>query len=75
MSSRSTKSSISIVWLAFVCERLELGLLDDDVAPLLDLVALDDLVGRHLLAGLLGDPPQPDARAGVLLELVERDVA
>ena len=56
------------------CSAAISSLLDDDVLAGLDLVALHDLVGRDLFAGLLRDPAVADAGAGVLLELVEADV-
>ena len=55
-------------------QRLDLARLDDHVLALRDLEAVHDLVGGHLVAGLVGDLAVADARAGPLLELVEAHV-
>ena len=73
-AARSTKSSISIVRLAFGASVSSSSSLDHDVLAGRDLVALHDLLVGDLVAGRLGDPPVADPGAGALLELVEPDV-
>ena len=48
--------------------------LDHDVLVVVDLVALGDLLVRNFPAGLLRDALVPDARACLLVDLMERDV-
>jgi hypothetical protein len=54
--------------------RLKLFGLDLDVLALADLVALDDLLGTDLVAGLGVDLSVLDPVAGVLVDLVEADL-
>ena len=54
-------------------ERVELLGLDDHVAVLGDLEALDDLLERHFFPGLGRDALLLDARTRLLFELVEAD--
>src|SRR6185436_5215637 len=54
-------------------ERLEVVGVDQHVAPLGHLVALDDVLVGHLFAGLVGHLAIADAAHRALVELVERD--
>src|SRR5262249_35561435 len=54
--------------------RLDLFIVDLDVAALVDLIALDDLVLAHFLAGVLIDLAVADAVARFLVDLIEADL-
>ena len=71
MSASSTKSSISIVFVFFGSSADELVGLDDHVAVGAQLVALDDVLVGHLVAGRRVDALLLDAHPRLRVQLVE----
>src|SRR5260370_37510620 len=59
----------------FDLNRLEVVLVEQDILPFVDLIALDDVAALDLIAGFLIDQLDPEAIVRRLVELIEADTA